>query len=166
MATRTADWPAWAGSAARTTGCGLAPPSRVEEFKEVIVLCGMASGMQDVCLILGWGCVTCWRRQALKIMWPCYACVALRWHMDVCVRPPPRFPPTAWRRRRQECNLPRQLSSRWMHMFGRDNRVDKRHVTRKIDGKRALFNLPGRQLSAKTVVNLVSHPHLADAEAW
>lgn len=49
MATSTTDWAAGAGSAARTTGCALAPPSRVEEFKEVIVLCGMGPGMQDVC---------------------------------------------------------------------------------------------------------------------
>lgn len=53
IATRETDWAAWAGRAARTTGCALAPPSRVEEFKEVIVLCGMSSGMQDVCLFWG-----------------------------------------------------------------------------------------------------------------
>lgn len=103
MATRKTDWAAWAGSAARTTGCALAPPSRVEEFKEVIVLCGMGSGMQDVCrafhlFFSGLSRITCWRRQALKIMLTlCDTCVTSCWHTDVCGHPPPHSPVTARR---------------------------------------------------------------------
>lgn len=76
------------GSAARTTGCALAPPPRVEEFQEVIVLCGMVSGMQDVWLFFlffvfyfsaALSHITRWRRRALKIikfLW------TREWHME------------------------------------------------------------------------------------
>lgn len=43
---------ACAGSAVRTTGCALALSPGVEEFKEVIVLRGMKSGMWNVCALL------------------------------------------------------------------------------------------------------------------
>lgn len=115
MATKEPDWAAWAGSAARTTGCALAPPPGVEEFKEVIVLCGMSSGMQDVChffFFFPFFILSSESYHMLKATGfednatPLDACVARCWHTDVCGHPPPHSPTTAWRIHRQEQNPP------------------------------------------------------------
>lgn len=164
--------PHGAGSAARTTGCALAPPSRVEEFKEVIVLCGMGSGMQDVCpppflilFFLGLSHITCWRRQALKIMWPClmhvWHCAGTRMfavtHLHILLWQPGSLADG-------NKNLSQQLFSRPMHMFGHVSEVDGRLVTWKIDDKHAPYNLGGGHLSAKTAINSGSYQNLMDAE--
>lgn len=68
-----------------------------------------------------------------------WRCVALCWHMDTWVHPPPRFPP--W------CSLQQLFSPR---MFSQRGRLGD---SWEIKGT-VLYKLIGKQLSAKTVMNI------------
>jgi len=114
--------PPWAGSAARTTGSALAPPSRAEEFKEVIALCGMRRGMQAVgrFMFVSVGRAGLWRERDPV----CDVCAALPrgclWptHLESLPRRPGGLSDRSGRRR------PEQLFGRctgdvWSHRRGR-----------------------------------------------
>lgn len=149
----------------------MCPGSAVEGRRIQGSYCTLWNGLRNArCLLflfffLCLSRITCWRRQALKIMWPCvihgWHCAGTRMfvvtHLDI----PPWQPEAFTDRNKTSISSYSGDGQRRLAMTARQMGNLSPENT---DEKCGPYNLNGGWLSAKTAINSVSHQNLSDRE--